>query len=119
MNYVVQVKRNQPTLIEKMYELMLQQAPLSYYETEEKNHGRHDYWSVTVYDSTLCLKAKDWLNSKRYIEVRKISKNLKTKKLSENSRIYITNLYQTDAEFYRTCLKIDFIKKYNYKSNIM
>lgn len=105
MNFVAQVKRNQKSLFNKIYELMLEETPLSYYETEEKGHGRHDFWSVTVYNSEFCIKAKEWFNSKRYIEVRKFSKNLKTNKTSESSRVYISNLKQKDAEFYHNGIR--------------
>lgn len=79
----------QETLLEK---------PLDTYEEREKGHGRHSFWSVSVFNALNNEKTKEWQGLKRFIHVHKVSFNTKTKKTSHSDRIYISNKSSISAK---------------------
>ena len=97
-HYVCQVKGNQPSLFKEIQEVMVHQKPLDYFEHYEKDHGRHSYWYVTVFDATQNKKAEEWKNLRRFIHVHK--KTIKKGKVSHSNRLYISDLYETSAKSY-------------------
>ena len=53
-HYLIQVKRNQPSLFQELGD-MLAERPLDIFEQTEKGHGRHSHWTVSVFD--MCVNA--------------------------------------------------------------
>jgi len=96
-DYVIQAKRNQPKLYVSIQETLLEK-PLDSYEEGEKGHGRHSFWSVSVFNALNNEKAKEWQGLKRFIHVHKVSFNTKTKKTSHSDRLYISNKSSISAK---------------------
>lgn len=101
-HYVLQVKRNQPTLFEEIGRASLEQTPLDYYEEHEKDHGRCSNWHVYVYDARQSVKASEWTNLARFIHVHKhtVYKEKGKIKISHSDRYYISDYFQSSALFY-------------------
>ncbi|WPO38808.1 hypothetical protein R9C00_12270 [Flammeovirgaceae bacterium SG7u.111] len=72
-HYVIQVKRNQPSLFNEIQDIIVNDIPLDFYETHEKGHGRRSSWYVTVYDASFSYKAKEWGNLQRLVHVHALS----------------------------------------------
>ena len=70
-HYCLQVKRNQPSLFDEIQRAILEQEPLDYFEAFEKDHGRHSYWYVTVYNALQSSKNPEWKGLTRFIHVHK------------------------------------------------
>ncbi len=100
LNYVAQIKRNQKTLFNDISDLINHEKPLDSFYEIEKDHGRHSKWYIYVYDAFKGNKTKEWKSLKKYIEVRKFSRNVKTNEVSESIRYYMTNMDSNNAEFY-------------------
>jgi predicted transposase YbfD/YdcC len=77
---------------------MITQKPLDYYEQHEKGHGRHSSWYVSVFDVVLNGISRQWKNLRRFIHVHKHTIKKKTESISD--RLYMTDLYETSAQFY-------------------
>jgi len=97
-DYTIQVKKNQPSLLQAVGNVMAEQKPLDCYVEEEKDHGRHSKWFVSVFDATYSPKAKEWKDLRRFIHVHKIT--ICKKKVSYSDRHYISSRYETSAEYY-------------------
>lgn len=97
-DYTIQVKRNQPSLFQGVESAMVKQKPLDYYQEEEKDHGRHSQWFVSVFDATNSPKAKEWKGLRRFIHVHKITEC--KGRVSHSDRLYISSRYETSAEYY-------------------
>lgn len=78
---------------------------MDYYEDQEKNHGRHSWWFVHVFDASHSHKAKEWKNLRRVIHVHKKTICTKTKKESHNDRFYISDLFKTSAQDYHVGIR--------------
>lgn len=102
-HYVLQVKRNQKTLFNEIEETIVNETPLDHYEEWEKDHGRTSHWSVRVFNASNSSKAKEWNGLKRFIHVHKYT--LEKGKESHNDRLYISDHYNTDAQFYHTGIR--------------
>jgi len=101
--YVIQVKRNQRTLFREIERTMVEQKPLDVFQIEEKGHGRHSFWSVSVFSALNSFKCKEWKGSKRFIHVHKevFYTNRHAKKtFTENDRLYISSQNSSDAQFF-------------------
>ncbi len=92
------MKGNQPKLFRSAQQVIVEQEPLSYHEEHEKDHGRHTSWYVTVYNGANHEKALDWKNLNRFIHVHRVC--LKKGKEVHSDRLYISDLFHTDAEFF-------------------
>jgi len=97
-HYVIQVKGNQPTLFKELQCIIVEQSPLECFQEQEKDHGRHSIWDVHVFDASQSPKAQEWKDLRRVIHVHKTT--LKNGRVSHNDRLYISDLYQTDAKTY-------------------
>jgi len=97
---VQQVKANQLTLFKELQRIIVEQEPIGYYEEHEKGHGRHSSWFVQVFDASFSSKANEWKNLRRVIHVHKQTINTKTRKESQNDRLYISDLFSMDAKKY-------------------
>ncbi len=95
---MIQVKRNQKKLFETIQDAMITQKPVDYIEVHEKGHGRHSSWYVSVFDVVSNEISKQWKNLRRFIHVHKCT--LSKKKESNSDRLYISDLYQTSAQYY-------------------
>jgi len=102
-DYTIQVKRNQPSLFQTVQSAMVNQKPLDYYVEEQKDHGRHSKWFVSVFDATNSPKAKEWKALRRFIHVHKITRS--KQKVSHSDRLYISSRYETSAEYYHTGIR--------------
>lgn len=96
----MQVKRNQPTLFDQIQNWIVEQTPIDVWQEEERNHGRHSQWHVSVYNALGNPKTKEWKGLKRFIHVHKVSFSTKQGKTYHNDRFYISDLATTDANFY-------------------
>lgn len=99
-HYVIQVKGNQPSLYRQLQEQLVEQLPLDEWQEEEKGHGRHTHWYVSVYDASAVPVAPEWRNLKRLVQVRRVSYGTKSKQTTHADRLYITDLASTDAQMY-------------------
>lgn len=104
-DYVIQTKRNQPSLHDTIQQRMVEQIPLDTFEIAEKGNGRHSFWSVSVFSAIDTNKTKEWQGLKRFIHVHKevfyTSKKAK-KKYTYNDRLYISSISDYSAqEFYK------------------
>lgn len=99
-HYVAQVKRNQPSLHTEIERVILQEHPLEEWFQEEKGHGRHSRWYVSVYNARQSEKVDQWTGLSRFIHVHKVCKQTKTGKHSHSNRFYITDLASTQAALY-------------------
>ena len=102
-NYVIQVKGNQRTLFREIQRIMVEQLPLDVFTVEEKGHGRHSLWSVSVFSALNSKKHKEWKGLKRFIHVHKevFHTNKNTKKgFTDNDRLYISSVSSSNAKFF-------------------
>ena len=76
----------------------MEQEPLSFFEEYEKGHGRETTWYVTVYNARNHEKADEWKNLTRFIHVHR--KCIEKEKVSHGDRLYISDLYHSDAEVF-------------------
>ncbi len=97
-HYVIQVKRNQPSLFSAIECAILTQTPLDSYDEQEKGHGRHSRWTVNVYNAAQDQKANEWKNLRRFIHVHKHT--IKKNEESHADRFYISDQFTTDAKFF-------------------
>lgn len=104
--YVVQVKRNQKTLFNEIERAMVEQFPLDVFQIEEKGHGRHSFWSVSVFNAFHSSKYKEWKGLKRlkrFVHVHKevfYTNRYVKKKFTDNDRLYISSHSSSDAQFF-------------------
>jgi len=101
--YVGQVKGNQPKLFKAIQQTMARQVPLDLYEEQEKLHGRHSFWSVSVYNARQNDMGKIWAGLARFIHVHK--RTIKDGKIIEADRLYISNHYESDAQFFHSGIR--------------
>lgn len=99
-HYVVQVKGNQPTLHRQLQEQLVEQLPLDEWQEEDRDHGRHTNWFVSVYDASIIPVAAEWKNLTRFIQVHRVSYDTKSKGTIHADRLYITDLATTNAQLY-------------------
>ena len=71
---------------------------MSYYQTSEKNHGRHSHWYVTVYNARQSVKNPEWKGLARFIHVHK--NTIKDGQDIHSDRYYISSNPKSCAEFY-------------------
>ena len=102
-HYVIQVKANQKTLFSEIQRVIVEDAPVDYYEEHEKDHGRHSSWFVRIFDAQQSCKATEWKNLRRFIHVHK--RTVKKGRISDNCRLYISDLFETDAQYYHNGIK--------------
>ena len=99
-HYLLQVKRNQPSLYTQIQERMLEQAPLDGWQDHDIGHGRHTQWHIAVYNAIDHPKAEQWSELKRFIHVHRICYDTQKKTTAHSDRYYITDLATTDAAIY-------------------
>jgi len=99
-HYLIQVKRNQPSLFDQIQEGIVSQKPLDSWQENEHDHGRHTQWDVSVYNALDAPKAKEWPKLKRFIHVHRTCYDTKKMTTSHADRFYITDLASTDASLY-------------------
>ena len=91
--YMVQVKENQPILLEQCQNLAAQQESLFSYEDHEKEHGRLTSRHANIYPmNTVPLDAR-WESSslQTLIVIKRETLTLKTDKSSDETSYYISN----------------------------
>lgn len=102
-DYVIQVKGNQKTLFKEIQRTMVEQIPLDTFQVEEKGHGRHSFWFVSVFSAFSSSKLKEWEGLKRFIHVHKevfhTNKYIR-KSFTDNDRLYISSHYSSNAKFF-------------------
>lgn len=102
-NYVIQVKGNQKTLHEEIQRIMTEECPLDFFKLEEKGHGRHSFWSVSIFSAFNSSKTKEWKGVKRFIHVHKevFYTGVHTKKrFTYTDRLYISSVQSSDAKYF-------------------
>lgn len=95
---MLQVKGNQPKLLQEIQRAMYEQTPLDITMEHENDHGRNSTWYVTVYNALSSDMTEKWSGLKRFIHVHKHT--IKKGKESHSDRFYISSCYQSDADFY-------------------
>lgn len=98
-HYLIQVKRNQPSLFQELGD-MLAERPLDIFEQTEKGHGRHSHWTVSVFDASGSPKSVEWKGLSRLIHVHKHTVYTDDGRESHSDRLYITDLRTWDAEYF-------------------
>jgi len=101
--YVGQVKRNQGNLFNSIQQIMASQLPIDMFEEEERLHGRQSFWSVSVYNALQDDMRKDWANLSRFVHVHK--RTIKNGKTIHSDRLYISNHFESSAEFYHSGIR--------------
>ncbi|MFK7979297.1 MAG: ISAs1 family transposase [Saprospiraceae bacterium] len=96
--YCLQVKRNQPSLFDEIQRVILEQEPLDFFETSEKDHGRQSHWTVNVYNAQQSIKKNEWKGLIRFIHVHK-NTIIKEREVHAD-RFYISSNPKTYADFY-------------------
>ena len=94
-NYVIQVKGNQRTLYKEIQRVMAYERPLDFFQVEEKGHGRHSLWSVSIFSAFTSKKTKEWKGLKRFIHVHKevfYTDTKRKKRQAVNDRLYISSV---------------------------
>lgn len=102
-DYVIQVKGNQKTLSQEIQKTMVEQLPIDTFESEEKGHGRHSFWSVSIFNAALSPKADEWQGLQRFIHVHKevfYTDTKRKKRQTFNDRIYISSKSCDSAEYF-------------------
>ena len=105
-NYVIQVKGNQKSLQEDIRKVIVEEVALDTFEHQEKGHGRHSYWHVSIFDVSTRPKAQEWKDLKRYIYVYKhtiYTSKKKKKKETFYDRLFIANqAYECAEQCYKS-----------------
>lgn len=101
--YVGQVKRNQRNLFNSIQHSMATQLPIDIFEEEECLHGRKSCWSVSVYNALQNERRAEWANLSRFIHVHKCT--IKNGEVIHSDRLYITNHFESSAEFYHSGIR--------------
>ena len=99
-HYVAQVKKNQLSLYREIQKTVGQQSLLDCFQTHQKGHGRHTHWYCEIFDAVNNEQSKKWKALSRFIYVRRINFDTKKKITSQTERFYISDLPQSDAEFF-------------------
>lgn len=99
-HYLIQVKRNQPTLFNQIQEVMLTQIPLDQAVLEDIGHGRRTFWHISVYNALPTPKSDEWKGLKRFIHIHRVCYDTKKKVTTHSDRLYITDLATTSAPLY-------------------
>jgi len=76
---------------------------LDYIEVSEKDHGRHSYWYVNVYNALQSNKEPEWKGLTRFIHVHKMT--IKKDQEKHSDRFYITSNSKSCAMFYHLGIK--------------
>jgi len=102
--YLVQVKRNQPHLQDRLQDCLLE-WPVDVFEERQRGHGRRSTWTVSVYDASCCSKTLGWRGLRRLIHVHKQVTDPQDRLVKHRDRLYISNLYTTDASYYANAIR--------------
>ena len=91
--YMVQVKNNQPTLLEQCKNLAVEQKILFSYEDHEKGHGRLTSRHADIYSMNSVPLDSRWETSsiQTLIVIRRETSTFKTNKNSDETSYYINN----------------------------
>jgi predicted transposase YbfD/YdcC len=65
---------------------------------EEKNHGRHSFWYVSVFNARTSFKADEWKSLSRFIHVHKCT--IKKGKEIYSNRFYMSDERTIDAKYF-------------------
>lgn len=102
-DYVIQVKGNQKSLYREIQRIMVEEPPLDFFQLEEKGHGRHSFWSVSIFSAFNSSKTKEWKGLKRFIHVHKevfyTNTNVR-KQFTDNDRLYISSMQSSNAKYF-------------------
>lgn len=97
-DYVLQVKRNQKGLFNEIEQVILEQEPLDNFDLQEKDHGRHSTWHVSVYNALNSEQTKAWKGLKRFIHVHK--QTVIKGKWTDSDRFYISSHFESSAQYF-------------------
>jgi len=97
-DYVLQVKANQPKLLEAIKQIILTTNPADFDCVKEKNRGRIEQRSVYVYSELENPVFKDWVGIKKVIHV--VSQGIRGKKEYQENRYYIASLDTDNSKLY-------------------
>ena len=91
--YLIQVKKNQPTLLKQCQELEVLPEKLFHFETHEKAHGRLTSRYASVYSMEVLTPDERWKGShlRTMIAVTRHTLEMKKNKHSEETSYYINN----------------------------
>lgn len=87
---------------------MADEPPLDFFQVEEKGHGRHSLWSVSIFSAFNSTKAKEWTGLKRFIHVHKevfYTNTKRKKRQTVNDRLYISSVSSSHAEFFHNGIR--------------
>lgn len=98
-DYVVSVKNNQPKLWAALQQITQQTTPVSSIEMQEKNRGRLEQRTVSVFvPSSSFSLPEGWENVERIISVKREFKSKKS--LEKNTSYYISSVKDDRADFF-------------------
>lgn len=99
-NYIIAVKGNQKTLAWAINDTHKLEKPMQRHSTYQVDHGRAVTRTCWVYDQLAHLENKSkWKDLKRFIVVESETYNKATKKITRETRKYISNLKDSAEEF--------------------
>lgn len=96
---------NQPSLYREILDTMVKKEPLDSHFSCEKDHGRHTEWHCSVYDAADSVKTAEWSGLKRFVHIKCFKTETATGEETESDRLYITNLYCSDAEMFNAGIR--------------
>ena len=87
-DYLIQVKRNQPTLLKDLQNVIQKDSPLTTHRTEERQKGRTEFREVSVFAAS-AAKQTEWVGLQTYIHV--VNSGIRDKKTYCEHHYYISS----------------------------
>lgn len=101
--YVLQVKGNQPNLLNAIKQTILNSTPVDIDYTHENNRGRTEHREVYVYANLDNPLYDKWFGMKKIIHV--VSKGIRKKKYYIENRYYISSRTSENARTYNAGIR--------------
>lgn len=96
-HYVVPVKANQRRLLTHLQQLTATQPALSHFTTQERTHGRHSSWQVSVYEVPQSALLAKWSAVASVVRVQR--QRLMRGRLSQTDAYFISDLVLSARDF--------------------
>jgi predicted transposase YbfD/YdcC len=96
-DYLIQVKGNQPTLLQAITEVVHQQTSISTVSAEERSRGRQERRTVAIFDAPTPLR-EEWTGLRRMIQVDRVVSHCG--KTSETQSYYISSVGSDEAQVF-------------------
>lgn len=101
-DYVIQVKENQPSLLNRIKSVVENKEPLSIFHYNEKSRGRKEQRTIEVFSSPV-YGVEEWKGLQRIIHVKR--RTTRKGHTSSTDSYYITSLNIDDAKQFATGIR--------------